>query len=981
MAVISVFKRFRATQNFVLAVAAVAIATELANAGEPMKLTLSYHQETSLNSERFHQLVRSEQWKPEETAIVVCDVWDYHHCLNAVRRLEEFVPRLNDVLTKARSAGVTIIHSPSDCMPAYENHPARTRAMAAPTANFVPHDCQAWCSVVPSEERAAYPIDQSDGGEDDDPAEHAEWAAKLEAIGRNPGMPWQKQSDMITIDEARDFISDKGDEVWNILQQQEIRNVILTGVHTNMCVLGRPFGLRQMARNGKNVVLMRDMTDTMYNPNRWPYVSHFTGTDLIVSHVERYICPTITSDQFLGGEAFRFTHDTRPHLVMLIAEDEYKTEETLPRFAVSHLGRDFRVTTVFGSDRNRNDIPGIDAIKSADVLLVSVRRRVLPATQMQLIRDFVKSGKPVIGIRTASHAFSLRNKKPPEGFVDWPNFDAEVLGGNYHGHYGNELTSTVKFDSTGPHKILQNVPGNPTPQGGSLYKTSPIAKGTFVLTRGHLDGQPAEPVTWTFQRAGVTPDAETDINGRSFYTSMGQVKDFDNPAFTQLLYQGICWASNIDPSHAPTSNHWSMVEIPEAQSTGKVRWYRCAVRFPTHRDNDAAITLALNTHSQDTGIKAWLNGHPITTGITGGATSKQLVIPEEALQPDDANLLTIRVASEQTNVMAVAPRVSWQSAGNTTTVALNGRWQKRVGDDSKFSNIPLPAKFGAAADIVFTLEQPLWTAQTITQPGDFTAGIEGPACDAAGNIFAVNFETQGTIGRVSPNGSSEVFVTLPEGSVGNGIRFDKDGHFFVADYPQHNILKINAETREITTFAHDAAMNQPNDLAISPDGTLYASDPNWKNGTGQLWRIDTDGTTTLLAEDMGTTNGIEVSPDGTTLYVNESKQRNVWAFLIDDDKNLSHKRLIKQFPDFGFDGMRCDVDGNLYITRHGKGTVIKMSPQGDVLQEVHVLGKKPSNLCFGGADGCSVYVTEVDGRRLVSFRVDRPGRAWAEQQK
>ena len=96
----------------------------------------------------------------------------------------------------------------------------------------------------------------------------------------------------------------------------------------------------------------------------------------------------------------------------------------------------------------------------------------------------------------------------------------------------------------------------------------------------------------------------------------------------------------------------------------------------------------------------------------------------------------------------------------------------------------------------------------MTRPGEFTPGIEGPACDGDGNIFAVNFQEQGTIGRVSPNGSAEVFVTLPAGSIGNGIRFDKDGNFFVADYPQHNILKVNTATREITTFAHND-QNEP----------------------------------------------------------------------------------------------------------------------------------------------------------------------------
>ena len=130
---------------------------------------------------------------------------------------------------------------------------------------------------------------------------------------------------------------------------------------------------------------------------------------------------------------------------------------------------------------------------------------------------------------------------------------------------------------------------------------------------------------------------------------------------------------------------------------------------------------------------------------------------------------------------------------------------------------------------------------------------------------------------------------------------------------------------------------------------------------------------------MGTTNGIDVSPDGKTLYVNESVQRNVWAFTITKD-GLADKRLLKKFDDHGFDGMRCDVDGNLYITRYGKGTVVKLSPEGKVLQEIDVLGKQPSNICFGGPDGRTAYVTEVEHTRLVQFRVDRPGLAWSRFQ-
>ena len=278
-------------------------------------------------------------------------------------------------------------------------------------------------------------------------------------------------------------------------------------------------------------------------------------------------------------------------------------------------------------------------------------------------------------------------------------------------------------------------------------------------------------------------------------------------------------------------------------------------------------------------------------------------------------------------------------------------------------------------------DEKLYLATPLTATNSFTTGIEGPACDRAGNIFAVNFAQQQTIGRTTPTGQSEVFVTLPNNSVGNGIRFDRAGRMYVADYVGHNVLRIDPGTRAVEVLAHEPKMNQPNDLAIAPNGRLYASDPNWGAKTGQLWRIDPDGTTTRLATDMGTTNGVEVSPDGKRLYVNESVQRNVWVFDIQPDGGVANKRLLQQFPDHGFDGMRCDADGNLYITRYGKGTVAVLSPEGELLREINVLGARPSNLCFGGPDGRTVYVTEVEHRRLVQFRVEIPGAAWTRWER
>lgn len=252
---------------------------------------------------------RKEEWSANRTAVIVCDVWDYHHCYNAVKRLEQFAPRLNEVVVEARKRGCIVIHAPSDCMDAYKDHPARLRAQSTPPAKTLPEDIGQWCKQIPSEEKVVYPIDQTDGGEDDDPAEHAKWAKHLEELGRDPRRPWREQLSTVVIDPEKDYVTDRGEEVWSILEANGIENVILTGVHVNMCVLGRPFGLRQLSKNGKNVVLMRDMTDSMYNPKQWPYVTHHEGTRRIISHIERHVCPTVTSDQLIGGKRFEWPDD------------------------------------------------------------------------------------------------------------------------------------------------------------------------------------------------------------------------------------------------------------------------------------------------------------------------------------------------------------------------------------------------------------------------------------------------------------------------------------------------------------------------------------------------------------------------------------------------------------------------------------------------------------------------------------------------
>lgn len=280
-----------------------------------------------------------------------------------------------------------------------------------------------------------------------------------------------------------------------------------------------------------------------------------------------------------------------------------------------------------------------------------------------------------------------------------------------------------------------------------------------------------------------------------------------------------------------------------------------------------------------------------------------------------------------------------------------------------------------------TMAQTVFTPELFTPANSFTSGAEGPAVDKEGNVYAVNYERQGTIGKITPDGNSSIFIELPNGSIGNGIRFNSQGDMFIADYTNHNILKVSMATRQLSVYAHEPTMNQPNDIAIDSKDRFYASDPNWKESTGNLWRIDAGGKFTLLEKGMGTTNGIEVSPDEKTLYVNESAQRKVWAYDLSQKGEISNKRLLIQFPDFGMDGMRCDQKGNLYITRHGKGTIAVVSPKGKLIHEITLGGKRPSNIAFGGKDGKRIYITLQDTKNIETVLVDNPGREWMMKMK
>jgi gluconolactonase len=270
----------------------------------------------------------------------------------------------------------------------------------------------------------------------------------------------------------------------------------------------------------------------------------------------------------------------------------------------------------------------------------------------------------------------------------------------------------------------------------------------------------------------------------------------------------------------------------------------------------------------------------------------------------------------------------------------------------------------------------LFQAEDFTEENLFSQNIEGPAFDKQGKLYVVNFQKDGTIGLVKPDGTAELFLTLPQGSTANSIKFDSKGTMYLADFSGHNVLKVDMKTKKVSVYVHNDKFNQPNDLCINSKDQLFASDPNWKESTGKLWRIDRGGKAVLLDDKMGTTNGIELSPDEKILYVNESVQRKIWAFDVDAKGNISNKRLFAEFPDFGFDGMKCDKQGNLYVTRHGKGTIAVLSPKGDLIREIQLRGKSCSNLVFGGLNGKLVFVTLQDRKGMEMFRNDIAGKGY-----
>jgi nicotinamidase-related amidase len=258
---------------------AVLLAAGAAVAAEPvLRLNLRSRVEAFKGSGEWREVAFREDLPAARAAVIICDMWDRHWCRGAAERVATLAPKAARVVDALRARGVLIIHAPSDTMEFYKDAPQRKRILAFPR--------------TPLPEPLALsdpplPIDDSDGGCDTE-------------TGNQPvnTRVWTRQHAAITIAES-DLISDNGQEVYSALKERGITTLLVMGVHTNMCVLNRTFAIRRMTRSGVRCILIRDLTDAMYNPKRRPQVTHEQGTALVIEHIEKYWCPTVLSSDLL----------------------------------------------------------------------------------------------------------------------------------------------------------------------------------------------------------------------------------------------------------------------------------------------------------------------------------------------------------------------------------------------------------------------------------------------------------------------------------------------------------------------------------------------------------------------------------------------------------------------------------------------------------------------------------------------------------
>lgn len=469
---------------------------------------------------------------PSRTVVVVVDMWDRHWCKTYTARVANMVPRMNRALAAARQTGMQVVWAPSDVVNFYKDHPRRLAMTAIPT-----HPEPREVSFSPPAPPEG--LDCCECGPDR-PCPN--------------GAVWTRQHPGLQISET-DLIADgnNGRELFNLCGERGYDTVIYLGVASNICVCQRPFGMLNARRHGLRTFFVRDLVEAItangLDPATKKPDGNFTpakGSARTERYLEQHVASSFESRQMIAAAGLA-EGDRRPHIVFVMADDEYEMDRTLPAFAHEQLARDYRCTFCLAQgvgSVQRHLVPDLEALYDADLVVLAMRRRALPVPQMDLLERYLRSGKPVVALRISVVAFQAEAKDRPDGHVVWRDFDREVLGCQYAGYNaearktGADVWPVAEAES---HPILQGLAGARFHSPMWIYRVNPLASTCQVLLRGRWsEREPEEPVAWTNTRDGM----------RLFYTCLGHPDDFAIPAFQRLLLNAIRWATGKESAQS-----------------------------------------------------------------------------------------------------------------------------------------------------------------------------------------------------------------------------------------------------------------------------------------------------------------------------------------------------------------------------------------------------------------------------------------------